>query len=651
MGRCRAMQRKTRPSKQESSFLHREPAVGGLCFKNLVHLLTRLTSSSSDDSSSEDEEPATTKAPGNQAPYGYPSNVFAYAEPQSPNSKGRPPASHSHIPAYQYAQPSDFAPNQPHTYPYGHQGREDAGMARQPSYNAETREASGHQLKKSSSKDPQYAYASHPAYGNMPHAAAAASMPDYKNQSAYQYAQMPDSIKYTATPQTRPDEGHAYAKQAQEALQYQQYQQYYQYQQYQQQQQAQQAQQQEQRQKEEKKSKKSKKKDKESRKSRRHADDSDEAVLEPPKSPMLAARPKGSRHASHTLAEPADLSKKMHRLSVSGNRPDVHALGAGQLPPASPLLEAYQGTYQSLSPMPSPLMLPNDDIDDIPPLSPIKPRKKSGKLMSGAVVDVDREKKKTLDYDATDDAEELAEALTRSRVDNEILIDILPALSHDELMELKVEYKKQCKVQGIGINLAKHIKLKIPASNFGKICHVTALGRWQSEAEWANFWYQSNSARRELLIEALMGRSNAEIRAIKGAFKDKRYGNSLERCMDKELKADKFRQAVMWVLAERRQEEEEVWHIEYRNRDVETLYSAVRRREGGESAILQIVLLRSDAHLREVLTTYERLHGVNFARAALEKSNNLVVRSAFFFFFFPSHRLNITTLVSLGKGC
>ena len=549
--------------------------------------------------------------------------MFAYAEPQSPqNPKDKPLTGHPQFPTYKYAQPSDFIARQQQAYPYGHQGRDEVAMP-----------LPGQHSQQISSKDAQYSYATHPAYANMPHAAAAVSMPDHKNPASYQYAQMPDSIKYTATPQTRPDETQAYNKQAQEALQYQQYQQqYYQYQQQQQQQQQQQLQQQQQQQqqeKEDKKSKKHKKKDKESRKSRRHADDSDEAVIEPPKSPMLAARPAAGRHgSSYNLAEPADLSKKMHRLSVSGNRPDVHALGAGQLPPASPLLEAYRGTYHSLSPMPSPMMLPNDDIDDIPPLSSIKPRKKSGKSGKSAavaIVDPVLEKKKSLDYDPVDDAEELAEALTRSRVDNEVLIDILPALSHDELMELKGEYKKQCKVQGIGINLAKHIKLKIPSSNFGKICQVTALGQWQSEAEWANFWYQSNSARRELLIEALMGRTNAEIHAIKDAFRDKRYGNSLERCMDKELKADKFRQAVMWVMDERRQEEEDVWHIEYRNRDVETLRSAVQRREGGETAILQIVVLRSDAHLREVLKTYERLYGVNFARAALEKSNNLVV--------------------------
>jgi hypothetical protein len=191
------------------------------------------------------------------------------------------------------------------------------------------------------------------------------------------------------------------------------------------------------------------------------------------------------------------------------------------------------------------------------------------------------------------------------------------------MLELRAEYKRHCKVQGRGINIAKHIKLKT-SGNFGKIAYVTALGKYEGEGYWANYWYQSNSARRELLIESLMGRQNYEIREIKDAFKDKRYSDSLTRCMDKELKADKFRKAVLMALEGERQEESDVWPPEYRMRDVDNLYKAIRAREGGESTMLSIVIMRSDAHLREVLRTYERKYQGNFARDALKKSNNLV---------------------------
>jgi hypothetical protein len=366
---------------------------------------------------------------------------------------------------------------------------------------------------------------------------------------------------------------------------------------------------------------------------------------------------------------PDGLSGRMNRLSVSGNRPDVHmvvpggfpggAMGGG-LPPPSPLLEAYHGTYQSISPMPG-AMLMDDDLDHIPSLDSLSPRdpRDSGKgrrrahstsrrspsrrspsppynsrpkdrLALEAYGRADRapsrepEKRRVKIYDATEDAYALVDAMSGKVPDASVLIEILPTLSHDQMLELRSEYKRHCKVQGRGINIAKHIKLKT-SGNFGKIAYVTALGKYEGEGYWANYWYQSNSAKRELLIEALMGRQNHEIREIKDAFKDKRYSDNLEKCMDKELKADKFRKAVLMALKGHRQEESDVFPPEYMARDVDTLHQAIRAREGGETAMLDIVCMRSDAHLREVLRRYERSYHSSFARDALRKSNNLVV--------------------------
>lgn len=336
----------------------------------------------------------------------------------------------------------------------------------------------------------------------------------------------------------------------------------------------------------------------------------------------------------------------------------------GGMPPPSPMLEAYHGVYQSISPMPHAMMM-DDDLDHLQPLDSLSPRGSSVSIHGGrhrahssasrrspspprksthkdklALAaygggggsggrdrerEREREKEKRVKiYDAEEDALALVDALSARTPDADTIIDILPALSHDQMLELRTEYKRHCKVQGRGINVAKHIKLKT-SGNFGKIAYVTGLGRYESEGYWANFWYQSGNAKRELLIEALMGRQNHEIREIKDAFKDKRYGDSLTKCMDKELKADKFRKAVLMALEGERQEESDIWEQEYRNRDVDTLYKALKAREGGESAMLSIVVMRSDAHLREVLRTYERKYQGNFARDALRKSNNLVV--------------------------
>ena len=334
------------------------------------------------------------------------------------------------------------------------------------------------------------------------------------------------------------------------------------------------------------------------------------------------------------------LGSGMNRLSINTGHADGHGF-KGAAPPASPLLEAYHGTYQSISPMPSPIVVPQlEDLEDVESLEPLSNEEDLGE--SGA-----RERAKAKNklekrvgkkhvtlYDAEGDAEKIKAALNHHEARPGPLIDILPQLTHDQLLALRNAYKKHNKIQGRGVNVAKQISATT-TGNFSKVCYATALGRWESEAYWANFWYQAHSSNRELLIEALMGRSNADIREIKDGFRDKRYHDDLSLCMQKELKPDKFRSAVLMALEGERQEETDTWPVEYRNKDVETLHRALRSKEGGETAILKIVVTRSNNHLREVLKTFERVHQENLARAALKKSTNLVVSMLLWSLFQP----------------
>jgi hypothetical protein len=379
-----------------------------------------------------------------------------------------------------------------------------------------------------------------------------------------------------------------------------------------------------------------------------------------------------------------------HSLSVSSANnlavAGTHSLHAGH-PPASPLLEAYHGTYQSISPMPSPIVMPahDDDISDLEPLDGGTSNSESGRRKkhtrskssiseketrhrsskekikekekdrddrskddkhrirhdrhdSTTSIDRDRERenivvisptsgrKRVSFYDAGADATDMQNALNHRTIDNKTIIQILPRLTSDEVLLLRAEYKNRVKMHGKGINLAKHLRLKLGTSSFGKVAYATALGRWESEAYWANCYYQAGTSRRELLIESLIGRSNAAIREIKSCFRDTRYNDSLERCMRSELKADKFRTAVLLALEERRQDEREPVDARLIKQDVGDLHRALVSKEGGETAMINIIVLRSDAHLREMLREYEAVYRVNFARAMIAKSRNLVVR-------------------------
>ncbi|KAG8534226.1 uncharacterized protein KY384_001070 [Bacidia gigantensis] len=310
-------------------------------------------------------------------------------------------------------------------------------------------------------------------------------------------------------------------------------------------------------------------------------------------------------HGHSGLAAPGS-----HRGSMSGG-----------LPPGSPLLEAYRGTYQSISPMPSPLMLASKDDSDLSDLSPLDGDDSDSD--DSLAPRLKPKKKKVSFYDPEPDAIALASALKHSTIDAKPLIKILPHLSDDHVLMLRTEYKKHMKAQGKGVNIAKHIKMKV-TGNLGKAAYAVALGRWESEAHWANFWYQSNSSRRELLIESLMGRTNSEIVKIKEAFSDQRYHNSLEKCMQTELKKDKFRTAVLLVLEEKRMSESEKVEMSHVRKDTDTLYKCLAAKEGGETAMINIIVLRSDKHLAEVMRVFEAMYKKNFAREMIKRSQNLV---------------------------
>ncbi|KAI1632565.1 hypothetical protein F4809DRAFT_653198 [Biscogniauxia mediterranea] len=345
--------------------------------------------------------------------------------------------------------------------------------------------------------------------------------------------------------------------------------------------------------------------------------------------PKLVDHDPPSRSGSRRGHSPRPPTARMSTLTVNTGHLST-SISHSSGPPASPLLESYHGTYQSMSPMPSPLLLashgPGGSSLDVEPLSPGISDGEGG----------DKKKRRARFHDPVDDAARLAKALKGERraPDTEPLIEILPGMTHDQIMDLRSEYKRLVKTgpERKGVNIAKHIRARLKDEDpiLMKACYTTALGRWESEAYWANFWYQGDKTRRELLIESLMGRSNDEIRRIKDAFSDKKYRDSLTLCMRTELKEDKFKKAVLLALeAKRMEDRDETGRLLLIDRhlvedDVEALYKAVHSDKGGETAMIQIVLLRSDTHLREVLKLYEKVCRSNFARDALKKSGNLV---------------------------
>ena len=335
-------------------------------------------------------------------------------------------------------------------------------------------------------------------------------------------------------------------------------------------------------------------------------------------------------------------------LSIKNDKPN-------QLPPPSPALQPYHGTYQSISPLPSPTLSPSPlfsasgsisiaghSLNSAFSLGPsvFSPtpggqslhqtltQHSSEKSVAAPVYPAGPPRPATPPYIPTEDAKALLSALKHTfRPPTGPLIDILPTLSPSQVLQLRQEYKSIFKQ----VNVAKHIKTVFPSNTyggFGKIAFAVALGPYESEGWWANCWYQRRETRNELLIEALMGKSADEIRKIKAGFKDAKYLNSLEKVVRNELEGNKFRMAVLIQLEGVRMEESEEIKIDSVKEDVRRLGEVMERKDarGGETIMIEILVNRSDRWIKEMAGQYKATYQRDLAKAVMRHSKNLVVR-------------------------
>ncbi|PYH93865.1 Annexin [Aspergillus ellipticus CBS 707.79] len=139
-------------------------------------------------------------------------------------------------------------------------------------------------------------------------------------------------------------------------------------------------------------------------------------------------------------------------------------------------------------------------------------------------------------YDASVDALALQEALShREDVNKKTLITVLPHLTAYDILDLRMEYKNRVIIEGKGVNLAKHIRLKLGNGVFGVACYATALGRWASEAFWTDRYYKSTLVEKDVhdlhqalisqrgltaMIYIILRRSNTYLYHILSAYAD-----------------------------------------------------------------------------------------------------------------------------------
>ena len=219
------------------------------------------------------------------------------------------------------------------------------------------------------------------------------------------------------------------------------------------------------------------------------------------------------------------------------------------------------------------------------------------------------------EFDPGEGAELLIEGLNRQSPGRTCLIDLLPRLSHENVMALRREYGRFLQAKDAFSELPLQIERQVDGT-LGKICYATSLGRWESEAHWIRLWYQSKEKQtfddlRWLLIDTLVGRTSAEVLAIKKAFRDDHYGDDLVSCLNKELEGYELQSLIMASI--RPQPDISVTSKEAYDTILSNLYLALKNAADDklecERVCVEVLVEQRSGVLLEIMTDYQRRYG------------------------------------------
>ncbi|KAI9092116.1 hypothetical protein DFS34DRAFT_633773 [Phlyctochytrium arcticum] len=186
-------------------------------------------------------------------------------------------------------------------------------------------------------------------------------------------------------------------------------------------------------------------------------------------------------------------------------------------------------------------------------------------------------------------------------VDNKTIITIVGCRTPDQAAQIAQSYKAS-----YGINLADECRKHL-SSNFGKLCVALTTPLPEFDAECLHEAMSGLGTSEDVLIETLIGRSNAEINSIKEA-----YFNKYMRVLEKEIVSETsshLRKLLVATIQAQRDESEQTYDVE---RDVEVLFQESRKswwKGRDESVFIATLCGRSDAHLLQVFDMYQRKHG------------------------------------------
>jgi annexin A7/11 len=203
--------------------------------------------------------------------------------------------------------------------------------------------------------------------------------------------------------------------------------------------------------------------------------------------------------------------------------------------------------------------------------------------------------------DASKDVDALRKAMKGLGTDEATLIRILAHADPLYIAKLKHTF-----TQRLGRSLEKDVKSEV-SGNLERILLTFIHGPLLQDVNAVRNAVKGLGTNEQLLNDVLVGRSNADLNAIKRAYSD-----TFHRSLDQDVSDDlsgRTRQIFTMILAANRPEETAPIDPQAINHDVDELHNALLRPADSDIIVIARILTgRSDAQLRAIDQTYNQLH-------------------------------------------
>jgi len=211
-------------------------------------------------------------------------------------------------------------------------------------------------------------------------------------------------------------------------------------------------------------------------------------------------------------------------------------------------------------------------------------------------------------FNAEEDCQVLRKAMKGLGTDEKAIISVLGYRNSFQRAEINVMFKTM-----FGKDLSKELKSEL-SGHFNKLCQGLLLSLTQYDAKELRKAMKGAGTDENALSEIIGSRNNEQLRAIKECYAKMYSGRTLEDDLMSETSGHFKRVLVSLVQANR--DETTTVDPQVAQTDARRLYEAGEKKFGtDESVFNQILVMRSEAHLRSVFKEYQRISNKTIEQA------------------------------------